>query len=82
MTQETYLLHHTRHCAACGHLGTAGGMLLQPGRVWVHVRCVKPGSRYDVEQKRLRASARHWRRKLKHARREPWAEKIHRRDAA
>ena len=81
MDHGTYLMHHKRHCAGCGTIGNAGGMLLQPGRVWVHTRCAKPTSVFGVEQKRLRACARHWRRKLQHCRREPWAEKEHRREA-
>lgn len=73
----------TCHCAACGQLGHIGGMLLQPGRVWVHVVCARnPASRFAVEQRRIQAAARYWRKRLKHARHEPWAEKRYRRKVA
>ena len=51
----------TRHCDACGELGHAGGMLLQPGRVWVHRRCAKPHTKWGKEEARILAAIRAFR---------------------
>ena len=67
--------YETRHCAACGKLGHIGGMLVQPGMVWVHKRCARGGNAYAVEESRILAAIRHWRKKLKHKRWEPRSEK-------
>jgi len=81
LKHQAYLLHHKRHCDACGELGRTGGMLLQPGRVWVHVACATPHTKWGVEQARIRKLARAWQRKHVGNPSEPWAEKIHRRVA-
>ena len=81
MKYDIYLLHHKHRCDACEKLGQVGGMLLQPGRVWVHVACAPPHSKWGVEQRRIQALARKFQRKHVGKPSEPWAEKIHRRVA-
>ena len=81
MKYDIYLLHHKHRCDACEQIGQVGGMLLHPGRVWVHVACAVPGSKWGVEQRRIQGLARKFQRKHKGKRSEPWAEKIHRRVA-
>ena len=44
----------TRHCDACGHLGHVGGMLHQPGNIWVHPRCATPHSKWGTTEAHIR----------------------------
>ena len=67
----TYNPNALRHCDACGLLGHVGGMLHQPGNIWVHKYCAGPHTRHGIVEHGIRNAIRRWRRKLKHARREP-----------
>ena len=60
----------TRKCEACTGLGHVGGMLLQPGGVWVHRRCTTGWNSFGVEEARILVEVKAWRGKLTHGRHE------------